>query len=184
VTCVVGLVDAGRVWIGADSASSWENDTARIQVARNAKVFRVGPLLVGSCGSGRVQNVFRGLAVPKRPRGLTAFDYIARIVAETTRRAMVDAGTVTREHEGAPDMLPDGSCFLIGYRGSLYRLDDDFSVDEPQDEVDAVGSGGPWALPVLELTAGKPPKERILAALKKSARHCWSVRAPFRVEVL
>lgn len=185
MTCVVGLVaEDGKVWLGADSATSWDADHCRVQITRNPKVFRVGTLLIGSSGSGRVQALLRSLVVPKRPRGVSAYDYVAGAVADAVRKLMFDAGATIPPHEGDPLKMPYASSILIGYKGGLYRMDEDFSVDEAADEIDAVGSGASWALPVLEMMAGKPPKDRITAALKASERHCWSVRRPFRVEAL
>jgi hypothetical protein len=179
------LVDEqSRVWIGADSATSWDNDEARVQITRNPKVFRAGCLLIGSSGSGRVQVLLRTFVPPKRPKGSSAFDYIATTVAEGIRKMLSDAGAVALPNDSKPMTMPYNSTILIGYKGGLYRMDDDFSVDEAADEIDVAGSGGSWALPVLSLTRGKPPKERILAALKASARQCWSVRAPYRVDFI
>jgi hypothetical protein len=183
MTCVVGMAEGGKVWMGCDSATSWEDDTARTQIARNPKVFRVGALLIGSCGSGRVQNIVRAMSVPKRHRGVSAFDYIAVTVAAAVRRALQDAGALTRDHDGAPEVMPGGSSLLIGYRSGLYRMDEDFSVDEAADDQDGVGVGASWALGLLQGTGGDP-KKRILDALRFAEKNCWAVRRPFRVEML
>jgi ATP-dependent protease HslVU (ClpYQ) peptidase subunit len=183
MTLVVGVAENGKVLIGADSANSWGNDTARSQVCRNSKVFRVGNLLIGSAGSGRVQNVLRYVSFPKHPRGMTNFEYVAHLAAEAVRKAMIEAGAVDR-HEGNAEEMTGNSSVLIGYRGGLYRMDSDFSVDEAADDFDAVGTGSPYALTVLEVTGEKPAAERLRLALKATEKNCWSVRRPFRIEVL
>lgn len=187
MTCVVGLVADGRVWIGGDRATVWGDDDCRLQITRNPKVFRVGNLLLGSSGSGRVQNILRGLAVPKRASGVSAFDYIALTVAAAIRRALLDAGALvpaarTGDDEASPEMMPMDTSILVGYRRGLYRIDDDLSCDEPADELDAIGSGRSHAL--ARLSGPGDPKARILAALRFTERNCWSVRRPFDVECL
>lgn len=187
MTAVVGVVADGRVWIGADRATVWEDDDCRLQITRNPKVFRVGTLLLGSSGSGRVQNILRCLTVPKRPPGVSAFNYVALTVAGAIRRALLDAGALvpaarTGEDDGSPETMPLDTSILVGYRRGLYRIDDDFSCDEPADELDAIGSGRSHAL--ARLSGPGEPKARILAALRSAERNCWSVRRPFDVECL
>jgi hypothetical protein len=53
MTCIVGLVDGGRVWLGGDSAgvSGWD-----LTVRADRKVFRNGPYVMGFTTSFRMAN--------------------------------------------------------------------------------------------------------------------------------
>lgn len=56
MTCIIGLADQGKVYIGADSIVS--NGYTR-EITERSKVFRVGEFLIGSCGSIRMANVLQ-----------------------------------------------------------------------------------------------------------------------------
>jgi hypothetical protein len=180
MTAVVGIAESGKVWIGADSAMS--DDMGGIQILRAPKVFRVGNLLFGCAGSIRVMNLLRAITWPKHPRGVSAYDYVAVHVSLTIRKALHEAGALCRAYEGAPDEMPEYSELLVGYKGNLFRMQSDFSVVEAADDCDAAGLGAASALPLLEGTG--EPKARIISALKSAAKRNWSVRGPFKVEVI
>lgn len=177
MTAVVGLVEGGKVWMGADSATTWDN--TRIQVTSNPKVFRVGPFLVGSSGSGRTQRILRhGWTPPKRGK-LPLERYVATTVVDSIRKALSDGG-VAEKKDNVEDAAGD---VLLGYRGHLFRMDSDYNVDEARAPYDAVGCGAPVALGAMYALKA-PAKQRILTALRAAQEFNWGVRGPFVVEVM
>lgn len=165
--------------MGADSATTWEDDTARLQVTSNPKVFRVGAFLVGSSGSGRTQRILRHgwTPPPRRKAGLE--QYVSTSVVDSIRRALIDGG-VAEKKDNVEDSAGD---VLLGYRGHLFRVDSDYAVDEARLPYDAVGCGAAVALGAMYATKA-PPKQRILTALRAAQEFNWGVRGPFVVEVL
>ena len=65
MSCVVGVVNKGKVWMGADSAASDGEDMVSLT---NHKVFFCGPLLIGCVGSIRMTQIIQyRLVVPPLP---------------------------------------------------------------------------------------------------------------------
>lgn len=177
MTAVVGLIEDGRVWMGADSATTW--DDTRLQVTSNPKVFRVGPFLVGSSGSGRTQRILRhGWNPPRRRKGGLE-QYVATVVVDSIRKALVEGG-VAEKKDNVEDAAGD---VLLGFRGHLFRMDADYNVDEARVPYDAVGCGSHIVLGAMYALKA-PPKQRILTALRAAQEFNWGVRGPFVVEVL
>lgn len=178
MTCVVGLVDSGKVWLGADSATTWDN--TRLQVTSNPKVFRVAKFLVGSSGSGRTQRILRHGWVPPPQRKLPLEQYVSTVVVDSIRKALMEGG-VAEKKDNVEDASGD---VLLAYRGHLFRMDSDYNVDEARLPYDAVGCGCHIALGAMYANKGAPPKQRVLTALRASQEFNWGVRGPFTVEVL
>lgn len=176
MTCCVGLIHEGEVWMGADSAVSWEDHKLSLQ--SNPKVFRVGPFTIAYAGSGRIGRILQyGWPVPTHRRSVKLDAYVSITVVENIRKSISDGGAMKREH-GLDD---SGSCFLLAYRGRLFRVDDDFNVDEPVQAYDCVGTGGAVALGSLYSTRKMTPRQRVTTALKAAQEFTTSVRGPFQV---
>lgn len=176
MTCAVGIVRSGRVWIGADSAATSDDLIA----TRAPKVFRAGPLLVGFAGSYRSAQVLEhGLEVPSQADGQSDLAWLSTTFLDALRQAQRRAGAIRRDAE------VDGSAtaYLIGYRGALYELDGEYAIGVVG-EYAAIGSGGAVALGSLHATPALSPRRRVEAALEAAACHCVGVRAPFSVVAL
>jgi 20S proteasome alpha/beta subunit len=86
--------------------------------------------------------------------------------------------------------VASGGTFLVGYKGVLYRVDNDFQVGISHDPYDACGCGEYYALGALDvLTTFDTDSEEdarnvVVLALKAAERYSAGVRRPFTVEVL
>jgi hypothetical protein len=74
-----------------------------------------------------------------------------------------------------------GGVFLVGVRGRLFEIDDDYHAREMLEQYDAVGSGVSVALGSLYSTTGQDPETRIRVALEAAEQFVTSVRAPFHI---
>lgn len=178
MTCVVGLIENGKVWLGADSATTW--DSTRLQVTSNPKVFKVGKFLVGSAGSGRTQRVLRHGWTPPTQKKLPLEQYICTVVVDSIRKALFEGGA-SEKKDNVEDANGD---ILLAYRGHLFRVDSDYNVDEARLPYDAVGCGAHIALGAMYANKGVQAKQRILTALRASQEFNWGVRGPFTIESL
>ena len=70
--------------------------------------------------------------------------------------------------------------FLVGYRGALYCIDEDYHVGRSALGYEAIGCGDHFALGSLASTSGNP-KARVQMALYSAALHSTSVCEPFTV---
>lgn len=190
MTCVVGLVHGGTVWIGADSAAT--DDIVSVRYA-TPKVFRRGKLLFGVIDSFRMRDILHhDLEITRRPPGMSDDKYLVQHVVEDIRAAFEAAGfDPMTDNE---DDVGSGAV-LIGYHGRLWCMDWDYHLGETVDGYIAIGSGADYALGSLH-TSSKlwsrteypvrqehplDPKPRVLAALQASAHCSQTVRAPFKV---
>lgn len=174
MTCVIGLIEKGRVYIGADSAAvaGW---TRRKTLLR--KVFRRGPFLIGYTTSFRMgQLLEHQLQVVKQEENETDMAYMVNRFIEATRSLLKERGFAKVESNNE-----SGGQFLVGYKGRLYSVESDFQVGEMAEGFDAVGSGSDYALGAMSALAKLPPKRRILRSLEIASEFNMGVCAPFVV---
>jgi ATP-dependent protease HslVU (ClpYQ) peptidase subunit len=176
ITCIAGVTKGGKVWIGGDSAGVWEGDLS-IQVRSDAKVFKNGEFLFGFCGSFRTRDIthYAFKPAPQKPKQ-TDHEYLCTTFIDSLRMALIKGGM---KHED--NLLdPEGS-FLLGYRGGLYSVEEDFQVGQTAVDFNAIGCGSAIALGALDVTPKKPPAIRIRHALEAAERWSAGVRGPFSV---
>lgn len=181
MTCIAAVAADGRVWMGGDSAGVDERFS--LQSCDETKVWRSGEFLFGMSGSYRAAQLVRyQLTLPVDDGSMEARAYITGPFVDALRNVLADGGALTNRN-GHPEEFTD-SAVLVGYRGRLYEVMDDFGVGETSDGFAAIGSGYPWALGAMAATPDLKPRRRVLTALKASERFCAAVRRPFIVESL
>lgn len=177
MTCIVGLVHRGSVYIGGDSASvqGWTS-----RVTRLPKVFRRGPFLIGYTTSFRMGQLLQfGLEARPQRDDEDDMEFMVTEVAERVRQLLKERGVAKVEANAE-----SGGQFLIGYRGRLFSVQQDFQVNEMADGYDAVGSGAEYALGAIRALDRSPPQSRLKRALEISAHFNMGVSGPFFVRSL
>jgi hypothetical protein len=114
------------------------------------------------------------MKLPK-PRGdLDAF--MATTFIDALRACLKDGGWALKEND-----REEGGTFLVGVRGRLYAVYDDYQVAKAADGFAAVGCGDQIALGALFATAGTglSPRRRVISALAAAERFSAGVRGPF-----
>lgn len=158
MTCIVGLQDEDRIYIGADSYVSSEDVTS---TRKDAKVFRNGPALIGYASSIRAGQVLQyHFHCPTwNTRGSLHRWVVAKFVEDV--RDCLDAFACVGECE-----------LLLGIYGELFEVGTDFQVGSLADNYAALGVGESYALGSLFSTVGLPPTSRVKLAL--GAASCYS----------
>jgi ATP-dependent protease HslVU (ClpYQ) peptidase subunit len=172
MTAVVGLVQSGTVYIGADSAGV---AGMSLTVRADAKVFRKGRYLFGFTTSFRMGQLIRyALTLPEPAGDLDAFMSTAFI--DALRECLKTGGWAAKENE-----REEGGTFLVGVKGQLFAIYDDYQVAKAADGFAAVGCGDQIALGALFATAETElsPRRRVLRALTAAERFSAGVRGPF-----
>jgi ATP-dependent protease HslVU (ClpYQ) peptidase subunit len=184
MTCIVGLIHDGKVWIGGDSGSFSGYD---VSIHPQGKVFKVGEFLMGGSGSTRMCQLLRYAFEPpaidsykndgktETPPDLQK--YMVTTFVHTLRQCFKDAGhaEVKDGHEEAYGY------FLVGVRGRLFIVWSDYCVTEDDKPYAAIGCGSGYALGSLHGTDGKAPRIRVEKALKAAEAFSAGVRGPFTV---
>jgi len=177
MTCIIGLLNGSKVYLGGDSCGSngyvYEN-------CNHSKVFRVGEFVIGGTTSFRMLDLLEySLALPEgQPVATVNMDKFMRTTfVETVRKCLKDGG-FTKVNNG----VEQGGTFLIGYKDKLYRMQDDFSIINCKD-YDVVGCGDEAAKGSLFTTKAMKLKveERITIALEAAESVLVGVKGPFTI---
>lgn len=175
MTCIVGLVDGDRVWMGGDSAGVSGLD---ITVRADTKVFRNGELLIGFTNSFRMgQLLAHRLVPPPREPGQDLFRYMVIDFVDAVRQVLKDGGYAHKSNE-----VETGGTFLVAAEGRLFAIQSDYQVGEAMRGYHAIGCGADYALGSLASTAGLSAEERVRRALECAELFSGGVRAPFTIQ--
>jgi ATP-dependent protease HslVU (ClpYQ) peptidase subunit len=176
MTCIVGLEhDNGMVSIGGDSAGTTGWLQRRIRT--DEKVFINGQMIFGFTGSFRMGQLLRySLSVPEQlPSQTDDFRFMCTAFIDAVRQCLKGGG-----YAKAKDGEESGGTFLVGYRGRLYRVEDDFQVGRSTLTFEACGCGVDFSMGAM--WAGdkeQKPDERIREALACAANFSAGVAPPF-----
>jgi ATP-dependent protease HslVU (ClpYQ) peptidase subunit len=175
MTCIVGVAQGGKVWIGGDCAGVGGYS---ITPRRDEKVFQNSDFLFGFTSSFRMGQVLRyAFTPPLRAPGKDAMAYMVTDFINGVRDCLKGAGFATKDREAEA-----GGTFLVGYLGRLFIVYDDYQVGESSLDYAAVGCGDDIALGALHATRGQDPSDRVTAALEAAATHSAGVLGPFLVK--
>ena len=185
MTCIVGLIDNGKVYLGGDSAAS-DSKSGLIVQRTDPKVFKVGQYGIGFTDSFRMGQILQYQWKPpiytptKNNSNLDKF----------MRTKFVDSIKEVFKDHGYGNFGPgtedgdEGGVFLIAVAGTgrIFTMESDFHVGECDVMYMAEGSGQELALGSLFSTSNvKTPRKRVRTALEAAAKFQMSVRGPFTI---
>lgn len=181
MTAIVGVVQDGEVWMGADSCTL-DGDFTRTLC--EPKIGRVGEFLFGCAGSMRTTQIMRYLFTPPDyEEGRDLMEYVIRDFMPALRSCFQENGGIeTRE---GMDYL-DGN-ILVAFRGRLFGIYQGSQVEEYREAFHVLGSGllpASAALYALFRFDELSAPERIEIALEAAAAYMNGVHGPFHIEKL
>jgi ATP-dependent protease HslVU (ClpYQ) peptidase subunit len=174
MTCIVGLVSDGKIYMGGDSAgvSGWD-----LILRADGKVFKNGEFIMGFTTSFRMGQLLQyGFAPPARIEGVEIHRFMVTTFVDSIRTCLKAGGFAKKENE-----IESGGQFLVGYQGHLFEIDQDYQVGESADGFAAVGCGSGYALGSLFSTKGKTAPIRLRMALEAAEHMSAGVRGPFTI---
>lgn len=174
MTCIVGIVDNGKVFMGADSAGT--DYRLGITVRKDEKVFQNGDFLISFTSSFRMGQLLRYAFEPPEYRAdkKDLLKYMCTDFIDAVRECFKKAGFLTIEKN---EEL--GGCFLVGCHGRLFKIDSDFQVGESLDGCYSCGCGDFFALGSLASTKEMEATNRVRLALEVAEKYSGAVRGPF-----
>jgi ATP-dependent protease HslVU (ClpYQ) peptidase subunit len=171
MTCIVGLVDNGTVYMGGDGA---QTNGGLIMIKNYSKVFRVGQFLMAATGNALLGQQLRySFVPPKQSAKQDDMSFMVRNFVPAVRICLA-------KHE---DIYEDGEV-MVGYRGHLYVIGEDYFVSTTTNNYSAIGIGTEVAIGAMFATEKLPPQQRIETALLAAATFIADVSAPFSVLTL
>lgn len=176
MTCIVGVIEKGKVYIGADSAGVSGLD---ISIRKDPKVFKVGEFVIGCTSSFRMIQLLRySFHPPKRHGDEDVYQYMCTGFVNALRQCFKDGGFAEINSS-----VESGGCFLVGYSGRLFSIYSDFQVAEHDQEFSSMGCGEDFAKGAMMGMGNKlPAKDRINKALEVATHFSGGVRPPFIIE--
>ena len=189
MTCIVAVTDGERVVMGGDSAATAGTE---LMLRSDPKVFRSGEYVVGFTSSFRMGQILRfGAILPQPPQEASGEElerFLVTELVEAVRDAFEARGFGKRvrtpvEKTGySEEGQAWGGLFLLGVRGRIFQIRQDFQVAVPRTPYSAIGRGATAALGALHALAAD--KELTLAqraerALWAAQAGCTTVRGPF-----
>lgn len=146
MTCVIGLERDNKVWIGSDSAMTGQWHSTGI--VGEPKVFSNGELLMGFCGAFRFGQLLQySLVVPDRDPRKSDMEWLVNDYIDAVREMLTEKGFLHKGDE-KEDSIP-GSDYLLGYKGKLYYVEENFQVIQIKNDYQATGAGSDLALGAL-----------------------------------
>lgn len=181
MTCIVALKHNNKIYMGGDSLGS----AGYTKVVRSdTKVFIAGDMIFGFCGSYRMGQILQYvMAHPERPEGISDMAYLVAHWIPAVIETFAESGfrgdkDIHYDH----DETRKGGTFLLGYRGTVYQIEDDFQVGIPTDQYDAVGCGSDLALGAIfaaKKAGVKDPTKIVTVALEAAEKFSGGVQRPF-----
>jgi hypothetical protein len=151
-----------------------------LTVRADLKVFRNGPMLFGFTSSFRMGQLLRyALKVPLHDPDVDIDRYMVTTFVDAVRECLKTHGFAKKTNE-----VEEGGTFLVGYRGQLFGIQDDYQVARQADRFDAVGCGYEIARGALFATEHMSGRNRVQMALEAAERFSAGVRGPFHIECL
>lgn len=180
MTCTIGLVHDGVVYMGADSLGSTYNTK---KVRNDKKVFHSKDLdqcvygFAGSYRMGQLLMYAKGL-LDSRDSKIIDHEYLVTRFVPNVRNLFKDQG-FEKNNSGEAE----GGVFLLGLRDKLYGIYSDYQVAESSYNYIAMGSGELHAIGSLYTTQDSDlsPQERIVKALMSAQEFAVGVEAPFYI---
>ena len=180
MTCIVGLETPKGVIVGGDSAGTDSSFGQRVRA--DVKVFtKTGgraEWIFGFTSSYRMGQLIRyAFDPPTVPEEDEDIDkYMVTEFVDALRDCFKEGGYLEKENG-----VDSGGTFLVGVRGRLYEIEDDFQVARPSTGYEAVGCGGDIAIGALYATPKMAAERRVRTALEAAERNSAGVRGPFTI---
>lgn len=177
MTCIVAVkATDGTIWMGGDSAGVGNGD---ITLRADTKVFRVGEFVIGFTTSFRMGQLLQYSFEPPHIEGDDLHRYMCTKFINAVRECLKDGGFASKKDDSEL-----GGCFIVGIRGRIFTIDEDYQVGESHEGYDTVGCGMTYAKGAL-LALSSVPVERgrymVETALIAAAHFSTGVRAPFQI---
>ena len=183
MTTIVGIEHGGNVWIGGDSGISVGGIVTKVP----GKVFRVRrdngeAIIFGCAGYGRMANLLHhGLKVPEHDRWTSSMAYLEINLVQAMRELFAANGYVPEGNDNEKPSWALNGGLLIGYRGKLYRVLNNFNVVRNNVGFASIGTGEEVAMGFCAATVGGEPKERIVGALETAEMFTNGTQRPWTI---
>ena len=179
MTCIVSYRDQNKIYIGGDTCAV---SGLFVNNRLDPKVFKNKNMLMGYAGSFRLGQIMRfAFKPPKHEKDKDTYEYMCVDFVKAMQRCLEKnghAGHNKKEEREASGQL------LVGYKGSLYEIYEDYQVGLSAEVFSSIGCGSELAIGAMHALEKMPkilPEEKLRIALEAAARFNGGVSAPFTI---
>lgn len=142
MTVIIGFTKNNTIYMGGDRRGSNGYSYKNVE---HPKVFKNGEFLIGYTSSFRFGEILQyDFKPPQQSKDITDNkEFMVSKFIPALREALEKGKYSKNDFEGR------SGCALIGYRGSLYELQGDWSILESSNKICSVGSGQDFAMGVM-----------------------------------
>lgn len=187
MTCIVGLVHKGRMYMGGDSAAVSGDEVEPVACPKVYKIKQKnGPdAILGYSGPFRAGQVMMSFELPED----SSPDEDKDAHFEFLRKKVVPAVKAFLK-ANFDDKMPDTTDIghqLLAYRGRLYEIRDDFAIFPYRFPFYAIGAAGTLAIGALDYAYNNgdihkvDPAKIVKRVLESATRHSGAVCGPMIV---
>lgn len=176
MTCIVGLINKGKVYIGGDSAG-----VSGYSLAHRAdeKVFKKDNMIFGFTSSFRMGQILRySLKIPDHDPRISDDEYMCTTFVDSIIECFKTKGYATISNNEI-----SGGVFIVGYNENLYMIESDFQVGKQLGRFAACGCGEDYALGALSILENMKltPEEKVTKALEVATHWSAGVIGPYNI---
>lgn len=176
MTCIVGFIENGSVTIGGDSAGVSGLD---MHIRKDPKVFIKDDMIFGFTSSFRMGQILEYcFNIPVHDQKKNDFSYLCSDFIDALLDCFKTKGYATINNNSV-----SAGSFLLGYKGNLYNIQDDFQVEQLTARYNAIGCGVNYALGAMKAMDDYDLKamDRVRRALLIAESFSAGVSAPFTI---
>lgn len=179
MTCIVAYKTKTHIFMGADSIGS--NGYSQ-QVRKDSKVFiKDGKMIIGFTSSFRMGQLIKWkLELPEHKRDVSVEKYMCTDFIDAVTECFAKNGFAEIH-----DNRESGGTFLVGYKGRIFEVCNDYQVGERIGKASACGSGTQTALGAMHALLKSPyeydPQYMVATSLKVAGELIVSVGGPYKV---
>jgi ATP-dependent protease HslVU (ClpYQ) peptidase subunit len=180
MTCIVAVKHNKKIYMGGDRCLS-DYESSFYMPTTDPKIFKKDNMIIGYAGSVRMGKVVKYDFVPPKSNVRNLEKYMNIDFVNALREC---AEKNNLKFDSNSPERNDMSDLIIGIRGRIFTVEDDWQVTEYMHDYVSIGSGSPYALGSLYSTANLPPSERVKKALEAADQFSITVCQPFDYIVL
>lgn len=190
MTAIVALKANGIVYMGCDSIFM-DTDTYQVAKRTQSKLIVKDEMIIGiTSGNGckifqTIQFKLKLTTTKKIPTEDLLEYMVNNFCGKLYKLLRIENLLVEDDDRKGSDPSLSPADLLIGIRGKIFQIGQDFDVAELDMPFFAIGSGGDYALGSLEATnnlLSMDPEHQVLFALKTAAKFTAGVREPFNLK--
>lgn len=184
MTCIIGIKENGKVWLGSDKLCSSGNgfkflskDLKQEYIYWNDKK----EFLIGLAGNPRIANLlFCNNKISGKPLTDDPLKNIVNYLIPELQNILKNNECYMKYDDGSQKT---DSWLIIGYKGGFFIVDPQFFVYEPIDNFCSIGSGSKIALGCLEILdeLDYTPEQKIETTMKIVSKYITSVSEEFDI---